>query len=78
MFTGGTKAPEQETGWELKSKEFTEFKVEDDWTAGRIWARTGCTVQDGRFQCLTGGCGQGEGGDMSWYVPHLLESIILT
>jgi len=66
MYTGGTKAPDQVTGWELKSKAFTEFQVEDNWTAGRIWARTGCTVQDGKFQCLTGACGQGQAGDMTW------------
>jgi hypothetical protein len=68
FFTGSTIGlPEsQANGWELASGVNTVFRVGDDWTAGRIWARTGCMIQDGRFQCLTGGCGTGENGNVEW------------
>jgi hypothetical protein len=46
--------------------------VDDGWVAGRIWARTGCVVQNGVFQCLTGGCGAGTGGDVTWCVVLLV------
>ncbi|AAW43473.2 conserved hypothetical protein [Cryptococcus deneoformans JEC21] len=65
MHTGGSFIPDQATGWELAAGGQTEFTVPEDWTAGRIWARTGCVVQDGVFQCLTGQCGSGENGDIT-------------
>lgn len=55
----------QATGWELAAGVQTKFTVPDDWTAGRIWVRTGCVDQDGIFQCLTGQCGSGENGDVT-------------
>lgn len=75
MHTGGTNAPQQVTGWVLTPGTYNEFEVADDWTAGRIWARTGCTIQDGKFQCLTGGCGLGTGGDITWSVTKAKVSI---
>jgi len=69
IFTGGESPnpPQQATGWELKSLDSTQFEVADDWTAGRIWARTGCTLDEGgNFKCLTGQCGPGTGGDVLW------------
>ncbi|ORX40766.1 thaumatin family-domain-containing protein [Kockovaella imperatae] len=65
MHTGGGTAPDHVTGWEAVPGSEETFEVADNWTAGRIWARTGCVVQDGNFQCLTGQCGSGEGGDMT-------------
>ncbi len=65
MHTGSGTIPSQATGWEMKSGTVTHFEVADDWTAGRIWARTGCVMQDGKFQCLTGQCGDGTGG-LTW------------
>ncbi|WVQ79506.1 hypothetical protein IAT38_001605 [Cryptococcus sp. DSM 104549] len=62
MHTGAGAIPSQATGWELAAGGQTVFEVADDWTAGRIWARTGCVVQDGKFQCLTGQCASGDGG----------------
>ena len=71
MNTGGTggDVPSQPTGWQMTAGQTSSFTVSDNWTAGRIWARTGCAVQNGNFQCLTGGCGPGTNGDMTWYVP---------
>jgi len=41
-------------GFRLNSGERRTIEVPDRWTAGRIWARTGC---DDNFQCETGFCG---------------------
>lgn len=58
IYTGGSDVPSQATGWELDSGDSTSFTVPDDWTAGRIWARTGCTTDSsGTLSCLTGDCG---------------------
>ena len=66
LFTGGADVPSQPTGWELDSGQSTSFSVSDDWTAGRIWARTGCTTDSsGTLQCLSGDCG---GSGLTWYV----------
>jgi hypothetical protein len=67
LYTGGTAIPTQPTGWELASGDSTTFTVDDSWSSARIWARTGCTTTDaGDFECLTGGCGAGTGGDVTW------------
>ncbi|KAK8849433.1 hypothetical protein IAR55_004765 [Kwoniella newhampshirensis] len=58
----GKPIPSQPTGWELTAGQQTVFQVDDNWTSGRLWARTGCVHQDGQFQCLTGSCGGGAGG----------------
>ncbi|WVO13703.1 hypothetical protein L204_101324 [Cryptococcus depauperatus] len=65
MHTGAGTTPVQATGWELKAGQQTKFEVPEDWTAGRIWARTGCVNQDGKFQCLTGQCEPGAGGGIT-------------
>ncbi|KIR29579.1 thaumatin family protein [Cryptococcus deuterogattii 99/473] len=65
LHTGEGTIPGQATGWELAAGGQTKFTVPDNWTAGRIWARTGCVDQDGIFQCLTGQCGSGENGDVT-------------
>ncbi|CAI5456585.1 unnamed protein product [Caenorhabditis angaria] len=44
-------------GFELKSGESRDIDVADSWTAGRIWARTGC---DSNFNCETGFCRNSE------------------
>ncbi len=82
MHTGGTNPPSQATGWELAAGLSTTFSVDDAWTAGRIWARTGCVNQGGLFQCLTGACGSGANsgginGDITWYVCILCALSIL-
>lgn len=69
-------APEHASGWRLDSGATEVLDVSDNWQSGRIWARTGCTQQDGLFSCLTGNCGNGpqgagKGGDMSWWVVTL-------
>ncbi|WVQ67290.1 uncharacterized protein L199_005485 [Kwoniella botswanensis] len=61
LHTGNeTTIPNQITGWRLQPKQGTTFQVPGNWTAGRIWARTGCTIDEsGLFVCLTGSCGNG-------------------
>ena len=73
MHTGAGDTPAQVTGWKLGGGEQTQFVVPEDWTAGRIWARTGCIITSaGAFQCLSGGCGSGAGGDMTWSVDFVI------
>ncbi|OCF74263.1 hypothetical protein I204_04633 [Kwoniella mangroviensis CBS 8886] len=65
LYTGNdTTIPNQITGWQLQPKQSTSFQVPGNWTAGRIWARTGCTIDErGLFVCLTGSCGNGTATD---------------
>ncbi|ODO07056.1 hypothetical protein I350_04424 [Cryptococcus amylolentus CBS 6273] len=65
MHTGAGEIPDQVTGWELAAGDSTIFEVPENWQAGRIWGRTECVIQDGKFQCLTGQCGSGEGGNVT-------------
>ncbi|TYJ56822.1 hypothetical protein B9479_002432 [Cryptococcus floricola] len=65
MHTGAGEIPAQVTGWELAAGDSTIFQVPENWQAGRIWGRTECVIQDGKFQCLTGQCGSGEGGNVT-------------
>ncbi|CAB04418.1 THaumatiN family [Caenorhabditis elegans] len=44
-------------GFTLHSEHSRDITVSDSWTAGRIWARTGC---DANFNCETGFCGNSE------------------
>ena len=44
-------------GATLNSGQSMDLGVPNDWTGGRIWARTGC---DRNFNCETGGCGNSE------------------
>uniref|UniRef100_A0A7E4VHF0 Thaumatin-like protein n=1 Tax=Panagrellus redivivus TaxID=6233 RepID=A0A7E4VHF0_PANRE len=48
------------------------INVPNDWTSGRIWARTGC---DGNFNCDTGSCGNSEHCNGKWGAagPSLAE-----
>uniref|UniRef100_A0A7E4US84 Pathogenesis-related protein 5-like n=1 Tax=Panagrellus redivivus TaxID=6233 RepID=A0A7E4US84_PANRE len=39
------------------------LNVPDNWTGGRIWARTGC---NSKFECETGGCGNSEHCNGAW------------
>lgn len=73
IFANPGPMPNHETGWELKPGASSEIDVDEHWESGRIWARTGCTVQDGKFDCLTGNCASGGGGtsldeSMLWLV----------
>lgn len=43
-----------EGGFKLNAGEPRDIDVDDGWTAGRIWARTGCNEN---FDCDTGSCG---------------------
>ncbi|RXK37399.1 hypothetical protein M231_05299 [Tremella mesenterica] len=58
LFTGSGDAPTQATGFELDAGQSTSFPVPDNWTAGRIWARTGCSGGT----CLSGQCTVGAAG----------------
>ncbi|KAF5376791.1 hypothetical protein D9757_009480 [Collybiopsis confluens] len=74
MFTNllvGSDIPSQPNGWEQAAGATVSFAVPDNWTAGRIWARTECdfsTVQ-GPTSCATGGC---NGGLVVMLLPELL------
>ncbi|KMZ67207.1 Thaumatin-like protein [Zostera marina] len=48
----------QNGGFSLETLAFRSFVVPShDWT-GRIWARTGCSIDSkGKFECITGDCG---------------------
>lgn len=53
--------PDHATGWEAAAGSTESFEVPDNWTAGRIWGRTGCdfgAAQD-QTSCTTGGCNGG-------------------
>ncbi|KAI0030381.1 thaumatin [Vararia minispora EC-137] len=64
LFTdpnAGSAVPSQATGWEMASGTSVSFTVSNNWTAGRVWPRTGCdfsTSQDAS-SCATGGCSGG-------------------
>lgn len=50
------------TGWEAPAGSNRTIQVPENWTSGRIWARTGCdfTISvPGAQQCETGGCNGG-------------------
>ncbi|EFO86462.1 hypothetical protein CRE_18332 [Caenorhabditis remanei] len=44
-------------GFRLDAGQSRDIQVDDAWTAGRVWARTGC---DGNFNCETGFCRNSE------------------
>lgn len=46
------------TGFRLRPGESKTFDVPRPWVAARVWARTQCKKENGRFKCLTGDCGQ--------------------
>ena len=54
---GGSSYPGIEGGWVAEPGSVREFDVADNWTAGRIWARTYCNFDGaGQGSCLTGNC----------------------
>ncbi|KIK58552.1 hypothetical protein GYMLUDRAFT_45181 [Collybiopsis luxurians FD-317 M1] len=64
MFTNlqvGSAIPSQPNGWEQAAGATVTFSVPDNWTAGRIWARTDCDFSSvqGPTSCATGGCNGG-------------------
>lgn len=58
------------SGFEIKAGATHSIKVADGWEAARIWARTGCSGQDGSsFTCEACNCGnkvdcEGRGGEV--------------
>lgn len=62
----GSPIPSHPAGWELPSGDSTSFDVAPNWTAGRIWARTGCVNQGGQLRCLTGQCEPKSAGSLEW------------
>ncbi|CAF0844713.1 unnamed protein product [Adineta steineri] len=44
-------------GFELGQGNTEAISVPDEWDSGRLWARTGCKDENGKFQCKTGNCG---------------------
>ncbi|KAL1753426.1 thaumatin [Schizophyllum commune] len=54
-------SPDHATGWEAAAGSTEQFEVPDNWTAGRIWGRTGCDFSSTQDQtsCATGGCNGG-------------------
>ncbi|KAH7098405.1 Osmotin, thaumatin-like protein [Auriculariales sp. MPI-PUGE-AT-0066] len=53
----GSSYPGIEGGWVAEPGSVREFDAQDNWTAGRIWARTGCNFDGGgQGSCLTGNC----------------------
>ncbi|WRT66204.1 uncharacterized protein IL334_003157 [Kwoniella shivajii] len=72
LHSGDNKTqPFEARGWELGPKQEDTFPVPDDWTSGRIWARTGCTINElGLFVCLTGNCGNGSATDSICHVSN--------
>ncbi|WP_439040183.1 thaumatin family protein [Salmonella sp. NW173] len=58
-LTSGPGQPQlSTTGFELAPGASRSFNVPAPWT-GRVWARTRCSNNGGRFTCLTGDCGRG-------------------
>ncbi|OMO73717.1 Thaumatin [Corchorus olitorius] len=45
------------SGFELAQQATRSVDVPASWTAGRIWARTGCSSNSGTFSCATANCG---------------------
>ncbi|KAJ3114804.1 hypothetical protein HDU96_001630 [Phlyctochytrium bullatum] len=49
-------------GWKQEPGTTKVLSLPQTWSAGRIWARTGCRTENGQFHCETGDCGStGEG-----------------
>lgn len=56
----GQAVPNHATGWEAPAGSSVSFDVPGNWTAGRIWGRTGCDFsKQGPLSCVTGGCNGG-------------------
>ncbi|KAJ7851978.1 thaumatin-like protein [Mycena leptocephala] len=56
----GSARPNHPTGWKALPGSSVTFNVPDNWTAGRIWARTKCDFSiSGPSSCVTGGCNGG-------------------
>ncbi|KAE9552436.1 hypothetical protein FO519_004344 [Halicephalobus sp. NKZ332] len=59
----GTSGTPNGGGATLNPGQYVDVGVPDNWTGGRVWARTGC---DGNFNCETGGCGNSEHCNGRW------------
>ncbi|OMO81827.1 Thaumatin [Corchorus capsularis] len=57
--TGGGKPQLGKTGFSLASHGKNSINVPATWS-GRVWARTGCSTNSGRFVCATADCGSGQ------------------
>ncbi|GKV46354.1 hypothetical protein SLEP1_g53339 [Rubroshorea leprosula] len=55
----GSGASLSSTGFELPTGASNSLNVIAPWS-GRMWARSGCTNSDGKFQCATGDCASGQ------------------
>ncbi|KAJ3268932.1 hypothetical protein HK104_005228, partial [Borealophlyctis nickersoniae] len=44
-------------GFALPAHQSRDLQVPDNWSAARIWPRTGCKTVNGRFVCDSGDCG---------------------
>ncbi|KAK7018287.1 thaumatin-like protein [Favolaschia claudopus] len=55
----GSATPNQPTGWVAPAGSSVSFQVPDNWTSGRIWARTGCNFSSNSGSCATGNCNGG-------------------
>ncbi|XWS55903.1 hypothetical protein CRYUN_Cryun09bG0040000 [Craigia yunnanensis] len=51
--------PLHTTGFELASNASSILDVPATWS-GRLWPRTQCTIENGKFQCATGDCASGQ------------------
>lgn len=46
-------------GFKMEAKSSRSVNLDKNTVAGRIWARTGCSTENGRLVCDTGDCGAG-------------------
>ncbi|OMO81826.1 Thaumatin [Corchorus capsularis] len=58
-LTGGGRPQLGNTGFQLAPQVSSSINVPAPWT-GRVWARTGCSTNSGRFVCATADCGSGQ------------------
>ncbi|KAJ4705020.1 Thaumatin [Melia azedarach] len=58
-LTGDAKPQLSSTGFELRSGATNTLNLPSPWS-GRIWARTQCSSDSGKFTCATADCGSGQ------------------
>ena len=74
---GDQKPQLSTTSFELAPETSNSLDVPSPWS-GRIWARTGCSGDSGRFTCTTGDCTSGQVGCIGigaispWLLPTLV------
>ncbi|CAN1134851.1 Thaumatin-like protein 1a, partial [Linum perenne] len=60
-LSGGGVPQLPNTGFALQPKGSEIIEVPPNWSSGRFWGRTGCSVDaTGKFTCLTGDCASGQ------------------